>query len=111
MLPAIEQPCSNQFTSLLDEPGEADLTAHVDFTALRNAAAQTGAYVHNITEQGDLLRRLGIELRATALCRTASEQQQKTILSGVERLVSPPQMGILFKAMAITSDPQTPAGF
>lgn len=102
---------AHKYVSPLDEPGEADITAHVDFLALKKAAAQTGANVFEITCQGDLLKRLGVELRAAALCRNASQQQQKTILSGVERLVSPEQMGILFKAMAITSDADRPAGF
>lgn len=102
---------NHEYVSALDMPGEADLTAHVDFTALRNAAAEAGACVSEITGQGQFLKRLGAELRAAALCRHLTPEQQKNVLSGVERLVSPTKMGTLFKVMAITQDTERPAGF
>lgn len=92
----------------LKVPGEADLTAHVDFGALKEAAQ--GLSTH-LTTQGDFLRRLGAELRATALCRNAPQEQQKTILSGLERLMSSEQMGTIFKVLAVTSSLENPPGF
>ncbi|HEU5046995.1 MAG TPA: SAM-dependent methyltransferase [Rickettsiales bacterium] len=102
---------NHQYISALETPGEADLTAHVDFTALRNAAMETGACVSEITGQGQFLKRLGAELRAAALCRHLNPEQQKNVLAGVERLVSPTKMGTLFKVMAITTNMERPAGF
>lgn len=97
----------HEYTDPLAQPGEADLTAHVDFSALMQAASPVPAH---FTTQGEFLRRLGAELRATALCRNASQEQQTAILSGLERLVSPAQMGTLFKVLAVTSL-ENPAGF
>ena len=55
------------FTDPLRAPGEADLTAHVDFVALAQSAESMGARIHGPISQRDLLRRLGIDKRAAAL--------------------------------------------
>jgi NADH dehydrogenase [ubiquinone] 1 alpha subcomplex assembly factor 7 len=97
---------------ILAEPGDADLTAHVDFGALAEIARNCGACVHGPVEQGLFLKRLGAELRATALCKSAATAGQRdAILSGLERLVAPHAMGELFKVMAVTSLADKPAGF
>jgi NADH dehydrogenase [ubiquinone] 1 alpha subcomplex assembly factor 7 len=93
----------------LATPGEADLTAHVDFQAL--GAAATGLQVHGPIGQGVLLRRLGIDLRCDQLARQSPEAAQ-SLYAGVRRLTHPDAMGRLFKAMAATHrDWPTPAGF
>jgi NADH dehydrogenase [ubiquinone] 1 alpha subcomplex assembly factor 7 len=97
---------------VLEEPGTADLTAHVDFAALATAALAAGAAVHGPIEQGQLLIALGVEARAAALQRRASVEQAAAIEAGLRRLVEPGQMGRLFKAFAL-SHPELPppAGF
>jgi len=95
----------------LAEPGEADITAHVDFAALKAAALTVGAHVSDTVEQGAFLTRLGAEIRATQLCAKASPEQREKIMAGVDRLLSPGQMGRLFKVMAITSEADKPIGF
>lgn len=93
---------NHAFTDPLEAPGEADLTAHVDFGALADASRHGGGAAHGPVPQGVFLRRLGAELRAAHLCKNASEKDCHAILSGLERLVSPAQMGELFKVMAFT---------
>ena len=95
----------------LKMPGEVDLTAHVDFGALLHTAKGRGARVWGEVTQGTFLKRLGAELRAQALCRNAKPEEQHMILSGLERLVAPHEMGELFKVIAITSVLDKPAGF
>ncbi len=95
----------------LERPGEADLTAHVDFTALMRTAATAGAQAWGPAGQGDFLQRLGAGWRTAALCRQASPGQRNVLLSGLERLVAPHHMGELFKVMAVTSMLDSPAGF
>src|SRR6201989_221077 len=51
----------------LTSPGELDITAHVDFQALRRAIEAMGAVGYGPLEQGEFLRRLGIETRAATL--------------------------------------------
>lgn len=95
----------------LDSPGEADLTAHVAFDVLAKTARATGAHIHGPIPQGTFLKRLGAELRTAQLCRTATPAQAEALLSGLERLVSPAQMGELFKVLAVTAAPDAPEGF
>jgi SAM-dependent MidA family methyltransferase len=93
------------------EPGSRDLTAHVDFEALAEAARAEGVRVLGPVGQGDWLSSLGIEARAAALTRAAPERAQE-IAEARERLVSPDQMGRLFKAMALVgSGWPDPEGF
>jgi SAM-dependent MidA family methyltransferase len=90
-----------------DCPGEADLTAHVDFAALR--AAVSGASVSQTVFQRDLLARLGIVTRAEALAARGDPVQ---IEADLRRLTDTGQMGTLFRALAIYPvDAPTPAGF
>lgn len=100
------------FHDPLMAPGDADLTAHVDFAALAAAATVGGAAVHSALPQGEFLRRLGIYQRAEKLLKAATDKQASSIRDGVSRLVSPKQMGGTFKAMALTSATMAkPPGF
>lgn len=93
-------------------PGEADLSAHVDFNALARRALATGARVHGPIAQGVLLRRLGIDLRLRQLASRATAEQRARLEAGRARLVEPDQMGELFQAMAFTPpDAPAPPGF
>lgn len=96
----------------LEDPGEADLTAHVDFEALGDAVLHQGLAVHGPVTQGDFLRRLGIGLRAERLKKSAPAQAG-AIGAAVARLTDPtPGMGELFKVLAFTQrDLPAPPGF
>ena len=91
-------------------PGEVDLTAHVDFQALAQAAEGMGARVHGPVPQSVLLRRLGIEERADALKASAPPDYAATIQAALVRLTDEDRtgMGRLFKALAV-SDPKLEA--
>jgi NADH dehydrogenase [ubiquinone] 1 alpha subcomplex assembly factor 7 len=94
------------FVDTLSEPGEADLTSHVDFAKLADTAVRIGAAVHGPVTQGDFLRAVGIEARARALQARATPAQATDIASALKRLSGPGRedMGALFKALAV-SDP------
>ncbi len=98
--------------ALLDDPGGADLSAHVDFAAFAAAARAAGAIVHGPVAQGQFLAALGAEARLAALSARAEPAQRARLASGLERLIDPAQMGTLFKALALTSPGlPAPAGF
>jgi SAM-dependent MidA family methyltransferase len=92
-----------------EAPGERDLSAHVDFSAL--AAAAQGVRVSGPVAQGDWLDAMGMPLRAAALARAAPARTEE-IAEARDRLSSPERMGRLFKAMALSAPgwPE-PAGF
>jgi NADH dehydrogenase [ubiquinone] 1 alpha subcomplex assembly factor 7 len=85
------------------EPGSADLTSHVDFAALADAARTAGAAVFGPTTQGAFLQALGIALRAEALKANQDEATRAEIDAGLQRLIGDQGMGSLFKVMAIAS--------
>jgi SAM-dependent MidA family methyltransferase len=91
----------HQYADPWSEPGESDLTAHVDFQALAEAAASGGARVHGPVGQGEWLKGLGIDARADALCRGAPARAE-AVRAARDRLVSPGAMGRLFRVLALT---------
>ena len=91
----------------LAKPGEADLSARVDFAALAEAGAQAGAAVYGPLEQGRFLSALGIAERLATLVEGRAAAECAALSSGVERLTDPAQMGSLFKVLAIA--PPRPA--
>lgn len=90
----------------LTQPGEADLTAHVDFPAFLTASRLETA----LAPQRDFLLRLGLRERAQRLAK-ASPDRIAVLERQVERLISPDQMGLLFKAACLHSPGLRPAGF
>jgi NADH dehydrogenase [ubiquinone] 1 alpha subcomplex assembly factor 7 len=91
----------HRYASVVDSPGSADLTAHVDFQAVAHAAKLGGAQVYGPVTQGGFLASLGIAAREAALLKTATPAQQETIRAGCRRLVDPAEMGALFKVLAL----------
>lgn len=98
---------AHRFTDPLTDPGQADLTAHVDFAALA-APCQAHAY----TTQGQLLTALGIHHRAAQLAQKLTGDALTQHIAATHRLTAPEEMGRLFKALAITpSHAPKPPGF
>ena len=96
----------------LAAPGEADLTCHVDFAALKAAAAEAGAQVYGPVGQGRFLKALGIEARAMRLMSGAGLKASRDVSAALRRLTAPDAMGTLFKALAILPPgAPPPAGF
>lgn len=89
------------------DPGERDLTAHVNFADLANMAKARDAAVEGPVEQGAFLNALGIEARAQLLIQAAPDQED-TIRSALHRLTNKDQMGSLFKVMCVRSPLWTP---
>ena len=90
----------HEFSYVLDHPGEQDLTAHVDFAALAEAARQAGAPVSRAVSQGSWLETLGIGARAMALA-AKNPQDTESIAEARRRLCDEEEMGRLFKVMAL----------
>lgn len=94
---------AHAYADPLSAPGEADLTAHVDFASLAAAARANGAAVHGPLSQGEFLRRLGVARRAEALAR-ANPGRAAEFTSALRRLTAPEAMGELFKAVALSPE-------
>ncbi|HEY5801730.1 MAG TPA: SAM-dependent methyltransferase [Burkholderiaceae bacterium] len=91
-------------------PGLQDLTAHVDFTAMARAALAGGAEVLGYTSQAQFLLAAGI---AELLQRTdpADARVYLPQANALQKLVSPAEMGELFKVLAIGHGVALPDAF
>lgn len=86
----------------LTSPGEADLTALVEFTSLADAALSLGLATDGPATQAELLGALGIMERASRLM-AANPTKAARIEADVARLMSPSGMGTRFKALGLRS--------
>jgi len=94
----------HSFADPLKNPGQADVTAHVDFQALARAAEDLGARVHGPVPQGEFLKWIGIETRAVTLMAKASLEVSEDISSALKRLTGDGRgaMGSMFKVLAVS---------
>ena len=98
---------AHAFDPVLAHPGQADLTAHVDFEPLATLAP-----AHAFTTQGQFLRHLGIGVRAERLARNLTGGALENHRAALRRLTDPAEMGSLFKVLALTrTDAPLPPGF
>lgn len=93
----------HRHADVLERPGEVDLTAHVDFIALKQVAQAQNVVALGPVGQGEFLQTLGIEMRALQLKHNATPEQAHAIDAALRRLTDASEMGSLFKAMAIVS--------
>jgi len=102
---------AHRMVAALENPGEADLSAHVDFAALVRVAREAGTHASGPTTQRAFLKALGIDIRADRLKRGRSAEAAAAIDRAADRLTGADAMGALFKVAAITPAGIVPAGF
>ncbi len=95
---------ANQYADPLANPGSADLTSHVDFGALVKDIE--GISVSPLLGQGKFLQNLGILQRSQILAKNLTGEELEIHQKAIDRLISPHQMGDLFKVMAIYANRQ-----
>ena len=93
----------HDFIDPLSNPGDADLTVHVDFDAIGQIARQARLTVSGPVTQRDFLLSLGLAARATRLMHAVSPEQALAIQGQFERLTDPSRegMGTLFKVITL----------
>lgn len=80
-------------------PGLQDITAHVEFTAIADTASSAGFEVLGYTSQASFLMNCGI-LDALARIDPEDVKRYAPACAGVQKLLSPAEMGELFKVIA-----------
>lgn len=96
---------AHQTTDPLTAPGTCDLTTHVDFEALTQAAR---CPFTRVTPQGVFLERLGITQRAQTLAQTLRDEPLEAHIAAHRRLTHPTEMGNLFKVLGLYPSGATP---
>ncbi len=99
--PTVQAVSRHAYANILERPGKVDLTAHVDFTSLGQAAHHAGLNVSPVIGQGEFLRNLGIAIRAESLKKQATPDQAAAIDEALLRLTDDAQMGGVFKVMEV----------
>lgn len=98
--------------AVFEAPGECDLTTHVDFPRLADAARRGGATAFGPVTQADFLRRIGIHARFATLAKVAAPEARRRLEAASRRLLDPAEMGTLFKVVAFQpADLPPPPGF
>lgn len=92
----------HQYWPIFKELGTSDISSHVNFSALGNAASLHNVAIHGPISQRDFLLNMQIEARKNKLLKQATPHQRKNIESGYHRLIDLHQMGMLFKTIGIT---------
>ena len=85
-------------------PGEEDITAHGDFTALAESAHDAGAQILGYTTQAQFLVNCGIT-EVLAQKNAENALRYAPIAAQAQRLLSPAEMGELFKVLAVGKGP------
>ncbi len=85
----------------LTNPGLADLSAWVDFSAIKRHALASDCRFFGPIGQGDFLKSLGLYERAEQLGQNAPPETRRNLAAAVDRLTSPAHMGSVFKAAHI----------
>ncbi|MCC7259535.1 MAG: SAM-dependent methyltransferase [Alphaproteobacteria bacterium] len=93
---------AHHYHPVLEAPGTADITAHVDFAALAQGAVNAGAKPWGPITQRQFLNAMGIGPRLLQLLKVAPPELREILSSGVERLIAIDQMGALFRVLAVT---------
>ncbi|CAF0937151.1 unnamed protein product [Adineta ricciae] len=104
----------HEVVDALSDPGNIDITADVDFEELALSGSQiANVHFYGPVSQRNFLYNLGIDIRASTLARDKSPEEQKEILSAVEKLVSPEYMGERFLYLCVqnANNKNEPAGF
>lgn len=91
---------SHQKVDVFAHPGDADLTAHVDFELLQQVAVENGADLMGLQYQGEWLLQMGIDTRMEMLIRRAPYERPK-FQRQRDRLVKESEMGMLFKVLGL----------
>ncbi|WP_338880442.1 SAM-dependent methyltransferase [Achromobacter veterisilvae] len=81
-------------------PGLQDITAHVDFTAMADAAQDAGLQVLGYTSQARFLMNAGLMDLLAQLDPSDAQDYAKTV-APVQKLLSEAEMGELFKVLAV----------
>ena len=94
------------------QPGAADLSHWVDFSAIGQAVRDAGARLIGPVTQGAFLKEIGIIERAETAGLTADADRRRAIYAAVDRLVSAHHMGTAFKvALLVPTGNGIPPGF
>ncbi|XP_011298325.1 NADH dehydrogenase [ubiquinone] complex I, assembly factor 7 homolog isoform X2 [Fopius arisanus] len=86
----------------LDNPGNADLTADVDFSSIRKIATRDNrTIIFGPVEQREFLMQLGIDVRLNMLLQKCPKEHRQELEAGYHMIIDEDKMGTCFKMLAM----------
>ena len=85
--------------NLLSNLGRADITAHVNFSLLKEFFSKNNLANKNIITQKEFLENMGILERAKIVAKKMKFREQANLYLRIKRLLSVRSMGNLFKVI------------
>ncbi len=101
---------AHKYAKIFKNLGKQDITAHVNFTSLKEAANAQNIMASTVVSQAEFLGDLAIGLRAQMLISKNPEQEMQ-IAQALNRLIGEDEMGNLFKVLCLHNCEFTPVGF
>ncbi|MGY8985602.1 MAG: class I SAM-dependent methyltransferase [Sphingomonadales bacterium] len=92
----------HNYQSVLENPGETDITAHINFMALQEALAESEIDLHGPVTQCDFLKNLGIDYRAEQIIKANGPDVTSKVQRSLKKLIDKKEMGELFKVLGVS---------
>jgi NADH dehydrogenase [ubiquinone] 1 alpha subcomplex assembly factor 7 len=89
----------HQYSNIFKNPGEIDLTSHINFKIFRNILEKNKLEVKKISSQSEFLQKMGILQRAEILSKKKNFKDKINIFYRIRRLLHNEEMGSIFKVM------------
>lgn len=100
--PTLQAVKSHKYVSMLENIGDSDITAHIDFNYIKKITDYHKLHSFGAVTQGEFLDNLGIDLRLDIL-KDKNPDLQKILDNQYNRLTSKDMMGDLFKVLCFTN--------
>ena len=98
---------SHQKRSIFHNPGETDITAHVDYSRFIDIAKKSEISFYGPLAQNFFLEGMGIQNRYERLKENATDKQKEILYRQFHRLMDNDKMGSLFKALYFSNNKLT----
>ena len=89
----------HKFSNILLEPGNADITSHVNYKLFLKILRKNNLQVQKIVTQREFLQKLGIIKRAEIISKDKTFKEKAVIFYEIKRLLHYNEMGDLFKVL------------
>ena len=89
----------HKYTDPFLNPGNADITSHVNFKLMYELLKKNGLDVNQVVTQNEFLQKLGIKERANILSKKLSFKKKIEMFYSLDKLLSYKEMGQIFKVI------------
>jgi len=101
----------HKYTNILNQPGNSDITHHINFKLFSKILKKNNLYVKKITTQSEFLQKLGIIERADMMSKKMNFKEKADMYFRLKKLLHSNEMGTLFKVLLAQKNKKFSLGF